>query len=77
MTASLQMSGSVTYNGYSTEEFVVQRTAAYVDQQDNHIAELTVMGACFQLHGFSVHHRGQVATCGDASSNDEVLTLVT
>ncbi len=32
----------MTYNGYDTDEFVVQRTAAYVDQVDNHITELTV-----------------------------------
>ena len=36
------MAGSVTHNGYTADEFVVQRTAAYVDQVDNHIAELTV-----------------------------------
>ena len=30
------------YNGYGFEEFVVPRTAAYVDQSSNHIAELTV-----------------------------------
>ena len=62
-----QTSGRVTYNGYSTDEFVVQRTAAYVDQQDNHIAELTVNGLCFHLHASDVHHQGQVATCGDTS----------
>jgi hypothetical protein len=62
-----QTSGSVTYNGYSTDEFVVQRTAAYVDQQDNHIAELTVSGSCFRLHEYDVHHKDQVAACGDPS----------
>lgn len=43
-----QVSGHVTYNGYSTAEFVVQRTAAYVDQQDNHIAELTARHGMFK-----------------------------
>ena len=38
----LQVEGSITYNGYEQEDFVVGRTAAYVDQRDNHIAELTV-----------------------------------
>jgi hypothetical protein len=38
---------------------VVQRTAAYVDQQDNHIAELTVGGACCQLPEFDVHHKAR------------------
>ena len=32
----------MTYNGYGFDEFVVPRTAAYVDQNSNHIAELTV-----------------------------------
>ena len=36
------MKGKVTYNGYEFDECVVGRTAAYVDQMDNHIAELTV-----------------------------------
>ena len=38
----LQIGGKVTYNGYGFDEFVVPRTAAYVDQNSNHIAELTV-----------------------------------
>ena len=36
------MKGEVTYNGYGFDECIVGRTAAYVDQNDNHIAELTV-----------------------------------
>lgn len=38
----LQVSGEVLYNGIHTDQFVLGRTAAYVDQTDNHIAELTV-----------------------------------
>lgn len=34
--------GAVTYNGHDLSEFVVQRTSAYIEQRDNHIAELTV-----------------------------------
>ena len=37
-----QVDGKVTYNGHGFDEFVVPRTAAYVDQNSNHIAELTV-----------------------------------
>lgn len=37
-----QVSGKVTYNGHEMSEFVPQRTAAYVDQNDLHIAEMTV-----------------------------------
>jgi len=36
------MSGKITYNGHDLNEFVPQRTAAYVSQQDWHAAELTV-----------------------------------
>ncbi|CAK0753548.1 hypothetical protein CVIRNUC_002229 [Coccomyxa viridis] len=39
---SPQITGNITYNGESLSSFVPQRTAAYVSQVDNHIAELTV-----------------------------------
>ncbi|KAF7147146.1 hypothetical protein RHSIM_Rhsim03G0245700 [Rhododendron simsii] len=38
----LQISGKITYNGHSLNEFVPQRTSAYVSQQDWHVAEMTV-----------------------------------
>ncbi|CAJ2632869.1 unnamed protein product [Trifolium pratense] len=38
----LKFSGKVTYNGHEMNEFVPQRTAAYVDQHDLHIGEMTV-----------------------------------
>ncbi|XP_030973216.1 pleiotropic drug resistance protein 1-like [Quercus lobata] len=38
----LKFSGKVTYNGHEMHEFVPQRTAAYVSQQDLHIGEMTV-----------------------------------
>uniref|UniRef100_A0A5B6YKZ5 Putative ABC transporter G family member 32 n=1 Tax=Davidia involucrata TaxID=16924 RepID=A0A5B6YKZ5_DAVIN len=38
----LQMSGKITYNGHSLNEFVPQRTSAYVSQQDCYVAEMTV-----------------------------------
>ncbi|CAJ2674952.1 unnamed protein product [Trifolium pratense] len=38
----LKKSGRVTYNGEGLEEFVPQRTSAYVSQYDNHIGEMTV-----------------------------------
>ncbi|KAJ1376743.1 P-loop containing nucleoside triphosphate hydrolase, partial [Sesbania bispinosa] len=38
----LKFSGKVTYNGHEMNEFVPQRTAAYVDQNDLHIGEMTV-----------------------------------
>ncbi|KAF7806336.1 ABC transporter G family member 32 [Senna tora] len=38
----LQMSGSITYNGHGLNEFVPQKTSAYVSQLDHHVAEMTV-----------------------------------
>ncbi|CAK9326614.1 unnamed protein product [Citrullus colocynthis] len=42
LESDLQKSGRITYNGHGFNEFVPQRTAAYVSQQDRHIAEITV-----------------------------------
>ncbi|CAI5536089.1 unnamed protein product, partial [Closterium sp. Naga37s-1] len=39
---SLKVSGSVTYNGHALSEFVPERTAVYVPQNDEHIGEMTV-----------------------------------
>ncbi|KAF1859242.1 hypothetical protein Lal_00009826 [Lupinus albus] len=39
---SLQVTGKVTYNGHEMNEFVPQRTAAYISQHDVHIGEMTV-----------------------------------
>ncbi|WIA42005.1 hypothetical protein OEZ86_009302 [Tetradesmus obliquus] len=38
----LQVSGSILYNGHNKDEFVVERTTAFVDQHDNHIPNLSV-----------------------------------
>ncbi|KAH7547344.1 hypothetical protein FEM48_Zijuj01G0299800 [Ziziphus jujuba var. spinosa] len=38
----LKLSGKVTYNGHGMNEFVPQRTAAYISQHDVHIGEMTV-----------------------------------
>ncbi|KAJ4755462.1 Drug resistance transporter-like ABC domain protein [Rhynchospora pubera] len=38
----LKVSGTVTYNGHGFNEFVPQRTAAYISQYDEHLGELTV-----------------------------------
>jgi len=39
---SLQLSGDITFNGKKFNEFQAVHTAAYVDQNDLHQAELTV-----------------------------------
>ncbi|KAK2399047.1 pleiotropic drug resistance protein [Trifolium repens] len=42
LAKDLKKSGRVTYNGEGLEEFVPQRTSAYISQYDNHIGEMTV-----------------------------------
>lgn len=37
-----QVKGEVTYNGYKLEEFVPQKTSAYISQNDVHMGEMTV-----------------------------------
>ncbi|KAL6615974.1 hypothetical protein ACP70R_038244 [Stipagrostis hirtigluma subsp. patula] len=39
---TLEVSGEVTYNGYGLDEFVPQKTAAYISQNDVHDGEMTV-----------------------------------
>jgi ABC-type multidrug transport system ATPase subunit len=38
----LQVAGTVTYNGHLLNEFVPQKTAAYISQNDLNVGELTV-----------------------------------
>ncbi|KAL8521837.1 hypothetical protein ACS0TY_012121 [Phlomoides rotata] len=38
----LKVSGRVTYNGHGMDEFIPQKTAAYISQHDLHIGEMTV-----------------------------------
>ncbi|PRQ50790.1 putative iron-chelate-transporting ATPase [Rosa chinensis] len=38
----LKLSGAVTYNGHGMNDFVPQKTAAYISQHDMHIGEMTV-----------------------------------
>ncbi|KAG8056465.1 hypothetical protein GUJ93_ZPchr0002g23043 [Zizania palustris] len=42
LPSSVKVSGEITYNGHTMDEFVPQRSAAYVSQHDLHMAELTV-----------------------------------
>ncbi|KAL9432590.1 hypothetical protein AB3S75_027592 [Citrus x aurantiifolia] len=42
LDSKLKFSGRVTYNGHGMDEFVPQRTAAYISQHDVHIGEMTV-----------------------------------
>ncbi|XP_016551122.2 pleiotropic drug resistance protein 1 [Capsicum annuum] len=42
LDSALKVTGKVTYNGHGMNEFVPQRTAAYISQHDLHIGEMTV-----------------------------------
>ncbi|XP_061346220.1 pleiotropic drug resistance protein 1-like isoform X4 [Gastrolobium bilobum] len=42
LSKDLKFSGRVAYNGQGMEEFVPQRTSAYISQTDLHIGEMTV-----------------------------------
>ncbi|PWA38564.1 AAA+ ATPase domain-containing protein [Artemisia annua] len=41
LNKSLKISGETSYNGYKLEEFVPQKTAAYISQDDLHIPQMT------------------------------------
>ncbi|KAF3334923.1 pleiotropic drug resistance protein 3-like isoform X3 [Carex littledalei] len=42
LDSDLKVSGKVTYNGHEMNEFVPERTAAYISQHDLHLGEMTV-----------------------------------
>ncbi|KAL0291437.1 UNVERIFIED_CONTAM: Pleiotropic drug resistance protein 1 [Sesamum radiatum] len=58
----LKFSGTVTYNGHGMNEFIPQRSAAYISQHDVHIGEMTVR----ETLAFS-------ARCQGVGSNHEML----
>lgn len=60
--SDLHVSGKVTYNGHEMNEFVPQRTSAYISQYDLHIGEMTVR----ETLAFS-------ARCQGVGSNYEML----
>ncbi|KAF8025633.1 hypothetical protein BT93_F2468 [Corymbia citriodora subsp. variegata] len=42
LNSSLKVEGQVSYNGYRLQEFVPQKTSAYISQNDVHLGDLTV-----------------------------------
>ncbi|KAG0454843.1 hypothetical protein HPP92_024135 [Vanilla planifolia] len=42
LDSTVKVSGEVTYNGHCMNEFVPQRTSAYISQYDTHVGEMTV-----------------------------------
>ncbi|XVF38963.1 hypothetical protein REPUB_Repub20aG0148300 [Reevesia pubescens] len=51
---SLKVAGEITYNGYRLEEFVPQKTSAYISQYDLHTPEMTVR----EILDFSARFQG-------------------
>ncbi|KAK4491334.1 hypothetical protein RD792_002070 [Penstemon davidsonii] len=60
---SLKISGEVSYNGYKLDEFVPQKTSAYISQYDLHTPEMTVR----ETLDFS-------AQCQGTGSRAEIMT---
>jgi ABC-type multidrug transport system ATPase subunit len=54
MKYDFQITGEISYNGYKFNEFVPQKTSAYISQYDLHIAEMTVR----ETLDFSLHCQG-------------------
>lgn len=58
----VQASGRVTYNGRALGEFLPERTAVYVEQEDQHMPELTVR----ETFNFSARCQGAGSNAGAA-----------
>ncbi|WOH15112.1 hypothetical protein DCAR_0934649 [Daucus carota subsp. sativus] len=65
LNKSLKCSGEISYNGFKLEEFVPQKTSAYINQYDLHISEMTVR----EILDFS-------ARCQGIGSRAELMTEV-
>ncbi|KAF7135728.1 hypothetical protein RHSIM_Rhsim08G0227200 [Rhododendron simsii] len=63
LDSSLKVKGGVTYNGHRLNEFVPQKTSAYISQNDVHVGEMTVK----ETLDFSVR-------CQGVGSRYELLT---
>ncbi|XVE63169.1 hypothetical protein DITRI_Ditri06bG0178800 [Diplodiscus trichospermus] len=61
LSLSLKLTGEISYNGYKLEEFVPQKTSAYISQNDLHISEMTVRETLdFSAHCQGVGSRGEI-----------------
>ncbi|XP_044477754.1 pleiotropic drug resistance protein 3-like isoform X1 [Mangifera indica] len=61
LAKSLKVTGEVSYNGYQLDEFVPQKTSAYISQEDLHIAEMTVRETLdFSARCLGVGNRGDM-----------------
>ena len=58
------MRGDITYNGHRLNEFVPQKTSAYISQHDLHVGEMTVR----ETIDFSARCQGVGDRYGDQSN---------
>ncbi|XP_041019937.1 pleiotropic drug resistance protein 3-like [Juglans microcarpa x Juglans regia] len=65
LVESLKITGEISYNGYKLEEFVPQKTSAYISQNDVHFHDMTVR----EILDFS-------ARCQGVGSRAEVMMEV-
>ncbi|GMN51418.1 hypothetical protein TIFTF001_020570 [Ficus carica] len=72
---SLKVRGDISYNGHKLEEFVPQKTSAYISQYDQHIPEMTVR----ETIDFSAHCQGvgsRFETIMEVSRREKQLGIV-
>ncbi|XP_048225566.1 pleiotropic drug resistance protein 3 isoform X1 [Ricinus communis] len=63
LSHSLKVRGEISYNGYRLEEFVPQKTSAYISQYDLHIPEMTVREAIdFSAQCQGIGSRAEIVT---------------
>ena len=65
-----QVGGKVSYNGHELHEFLPERTAVYVEQEDQHMPELTVR----ETLDFSARCQGVGSNAGPDWKLDPLLT---
>lgn len=67
-----QVKGRVTYNGHTLDEFVPQKTAVYISQNDLHTAQMTVR----ETLDFSARCQGTGSRYGNNWFSNHALTHI-
>ncbi|KAH7524727.1 hypothetical protein FEM48_Zijuj06G0150200 [Ziziphus jujuba var. spinosa] len=76
LSKDLKFSGRVKYNGHGMEEFVPQRTSAYISQHDLHIGEMTAAALEGQEANVAVDYILKILgleVCADTMVGDELV----
>lgn len=67
----IKVAGEMSYNGHKLEEFVPQKSSAYVSQYDLHIPEMTVR----ETIDFSARCQGAGSRAGKNSLQTQVVNF--